>query len=303
MKTGLFLLLFPNINMASFNLTLKPAQTELVALPGSTIIQTYDVTNNSSESLTLSSQVLPWVPRGNDGSVDYLQALPNPHLAFSLTNTDLLLGQTFTLAPGQKRQLVLKIKSDSTVPLTDVYYTFFINQTPGFSTSSTSQSAASGRIGSHLLISYSSSDTPHSQFFLSHVSVSPRFKGILFPQLNISATAENDSPYFAKIQGKLVVAKNGLVIQQFDLFPDNVLANSPRQIRCLSDNQPVPCSLNPPFWPGSYTATLTLDPSLNAPSATVSFFIFPYTLTLILGFVLTLIWYFSRPQKHISSTP
>ena len=280
--------------MPSFNLTLKPAQTELVALPGSTIIQTYDITNNSPNSLVLSSQVLPWIPNGTDGSVDYSQALPNPHLAFSLNNTDLLLGQTFNLDPGQKRQLVLKIKSDSTTPLTDVYYTFFINQTPGFSNSDISQSAASGRIGSHLLISYSTSDSPHAQFFLSAVTVSPRFKDILFPRLTISAVVNNDSPYFAKIQGKLTVAKNGLVIQQFDLFPDNVLTNSPRQIRCLADNQPVACILNPPFWPGAYTATLTLDPSLNSPSATVTFFVFPYTLTLFLGLTLALIWYFIR---------
>ena len=170
--------------MPSFNLTLKPAQTELVALPGSTIIQTYDVTNNSQQTLTLSTQVLPWVPVGDDGSVSYDQALPNSHLLFSLGNSDLILGQTFDLPPGQKRQLVLKIKSDTTVPLADNYLTFFINQTPAFATADSSQASATGRIGSHLLISYSASDSPHSQFSLRHFIVSPRFRDIFFPPLN-----------------------------------------------------------------------------------------------------------------------
>ena len=283
--------------MASFNLTVKPGQTELVAIPGSTITQAYDVVNNGQENLILSTQVLPWVQKGTDGSVDYDQALPNPHLNFSLGNADLLLGQSFTLAPGQKRQLVLKIKSDSSTPQADTYHTFFVYQNQGFSPSDTSQTVTSGRIGSHLLISYSLTENPHSQFSLSQFIVSPKIKDIFYQNLNFSAIANNNSPYYAKISGKLIISKNDQVIKQFDLFPDNVLSNGGRNISCLSDNHPIACSISPPFWPGAYKATLTLDPSLNAPSASITFFVFPYTLTFILGIILALVWQFNRARN------
>lgn len=276
------------------DISLQPAQTEVVALPGSTIIQAYEVVNNSSDYLTASTQVLPWTPQGSAGSVDYSHVPANPYLHFSLGNSDLILGQSFTLGPHQKRQLVLKIKSDQNTPQSDIYYTFFINQNPGSSVSNFSQASASGRIGSHLLISYSLSEQPHSQFSLSHFQVYPRFIDIFYPQIKFSAQAFNSSPFFAKISGKLTISKNNRLLQEYDLFPHNVLADSRRDLTCLRDNQPVDCTFSPPFWPGAYTATLTLDPGLNAPSAVTTFFVFPYSVTFFLAVLFSLFWFFHR---------
>jgi hypothetical protein len=113
--------------MASLDLTLKPAQIELVAKPGVSLTQAYQVTNNSDSSLMVSTSVLPWLPVGADGSLTYDGVFPNPDFSFSLANSDLQLGQSFLLRPGQSRQLVLRIKSDPATPLADSYFTFFVS--------------------------------------------------------------------------------------------------------------------------------------------------------------------------------
>jgi len=259
------------------NLTIKPAQTELVAKPGVTITQAYTITNQSSTSVTLTTEVLPWVPVGTDGSVSY-QTTRSPSHQFSLSNSDLSLGQKFTLKPGENRQLVLKIKSTPDTPLADSYYTFFVSQ------DFFGESSASARLGSHLLLSTSNSETINSDLSLSNFSVSPLFKDIFFPRLVFSAQIDNSSSHYAKPEGKLTITKNNLVIQELDIFPNNVLAHHSRDLMCNQNNEPVPCTLSPPFWPGAYTATI----KLNSTTVTTTFFVLPYSLlfaSLIIGFL------------------
>jgi hypothetical protein len=289
--------------MSSLNLILKPAQIELVARPGITITQAYSVVNNSDTSVMLSTGVAPWKPEGTDGTVSYENVLPNPNFQFSLSNTDLKLGQSFILRPRETRQLVLKIKSAPKTSLSDSYFTFFViqDQVNSINPDST-QLAASGRLGSHILLSTSTSENPSSQASLSDFKASPLFKDIFFPTIRLEALANNKSDYFFKTTGKLSITKNNLLIKEFDLYPQNVLSNSSRQITCTEGNEPVPCTLNPPFWPGQYTATLNLDPTLSSPAATITFFVFPYSLVIILLFSLGFFLLLSRFLRRAPPT-
>ena len=272
--------------MSSLNLTLKPAQTELVAKPGVSLTQAYQVTNNSDSSLMVSTSVLPWLPAGSDGSLTYSNVFPDPNFSFGLANSDLQLGQSFLLRPGQSRQLVLKIKSNPDTPYSDSYFTFFVSQDLTNTLNSDSNlAAASGRLGSHLLISTSADQSPSSRASILGFTVSPRFKDLFFPRLQFKALVQNRSGYFFKTVGKLTITKNNLTIKEFDLFPQNVLASASRSVACNSGNLPVPCVLDPPFWPGRYIATLTLDPSLASAPASVNFYVFPYSFLLLAIFL------------------
>jgi hypothetical protein len=281
--------------MPNLDLTLKPAQIELVARPGVTITQAYNVVNNSDSSVMLSTGIAPWKPEGTDGTVTYENVPPNPNFQFSLSNADLKLGQSFILRPHDTRQLVLKIKSASGVSQSDSYFTFFVIQdlTNSLNPDST-QTAASGRLGSHILLSTSTSENPSSQASISNFKASPLFKDIFFPAIRFEALANNKSDYFFKTTGKLSVTKNNLLIKEFDLFPQNVLKDASRSVVCSEGNQPIPCTLNPPFWPGAYTATLNLDPTLSAPASTITFYVFPYTLVIIFIFCLSFFFLFLR---------
>lgn len=268
--------------MSTFDLTLKPAQTELLAQPGVSLTQAYEITNNSSSSLLLTSSVLPWQPLGTDGSLTYDQVPTNPYFSFSLANSDLQLGQTFLLRPHSTRQLVLKIKSAIDTPQTDGYFTFFISQNLTTSLNPDTNLSTAARLGSHLLISTSTTDHPASKAHISRFSISPIFKDVFFPKLNFQAEISNLSPYFFKTSGQIIISKNNLTLQELSLFPQNILANSSRTIFCNQNNLPVNCSFTPPFWPGKYQATLVLDPSLSTPPSSLTFYVFPYSLILLI---------------------
>jgi hypothetical protein len=294
--------------MSSLDLTLKPAQLEMIAKPGASFTQAYEVTNNSDSSIPVSTSVLPWLPVGSDGSLTYDNVFPNPDFSFSLNNSDLQLGQTFLLHPHETRQLVLKVKSDPSTPLADSYFTFFVSQDLTNTLNPDSDfAAASGRLGSHLLISTSANQSPSSRASITSFKVSPDLKDIFFGNLQFQAKVQNLSGYFFKTAGKLTITKDNLPIKEFDLFPQNVLADSSRSVSCNSNNLPVPCTLNAPLWPGKYVATLSFDPSQVSASASVSFYVFPYSFLLLILFFAILFFSFTRFFKPkdptLSHTP
>ncbi len=274
--------------MPTFNLSLKPAQLEFIAKPGSTIIQAYTITNNTDQSLLLSSDVRPWLPQGSDGLVTYDRVPQNQDFQFSLNNSDLSLGQTFLLKANESRQLVLKIKHQAEGKLGDSYFTFFINQSPnGSPDDGETRTTSIGQFGSHLLLSISNNENVPSLAKINNFHSSPKFVDILFPNIIFQANIENLSQYFFKIKGNLVVTKNNLSISQVELSPDNVLAHHQRQ---------VTQTLSPPYWPGAYTATLTLDPSLSTKQSSINFYVLPIS-PLIFVVLLGLIYFIFRRRQ------
>jgi hypothetical protein len=264
-----------------FNATLKPAQIEIVAMPGASLTQAYDVTNNSDSPLVISTSVLPWQASGTNGSITYDNIPSNQNFEFSLANADLRLGQSLVLRPHENRQLVLKIKSLATAPPQDAYFTFFINQDPsGQLNSDTSGGQATARIGSHLLVSTSSTENPAISFAPATFNSSTRLADVFFPTINFTGTIANKTAYFTKITGKLTISKSDKTVAEIPLFPDNVLAYSSRDFRCLLEDKPISCSLHPPYWPGVYHATISTD---SGPSLSTTFIVFPFS---ILAFIL-----------------
>lgn len=274
--------------MANFNLTLSPSQTEFVLKPSVTIIQAYDVINNSDSSINLNTEILPWIPSGTDGSVNYNQAIVNPNIEFSLANSNLKIGQPFILAANSKQQLVLKIKTNFSTSLSDNYYTFFVFQSQSNILSKDNFSQATGKIGSHLLLTVSDTENPKVESAIQNFSISPKIKDIFLRPITFKGIVQNNSNFFFKINGKIYITKNDKTIKEFELDQSNVLNRHARGITCQSNN----CSLNPPLWPGHYLVKVSLDPTLNAQPYETSFYIFPFSpilfLLLITGFIFAL---------------
>lgn len=282
-----------------FNLTLSPPQIEFVLKPGITLTQAYQVTNNSDSSITLNTEVLPFLPQGDNGSVSYSSLLANPNIVFSLNNADLKLGQPFTLAPLESRQLVLKIKTSLDTELSDYYSTFFIYQSTELSANSSSISQSIGKIGSHILLSVSNSESPKISSQIKKFTVSPAIKDVFFTPLTFSVNIKNNTNYFFKSYGKISILKNQKTIKQLNLEPQNVLANHQRSLIC--ENQ-TSCTLTPPLWPGKYIATLELDPSLNTSPVSFSFWVLPLSpiafIILSLSLVYSLRWLKKQFKKN-----
>jgi len=287
--------------MANFDLTLSPAQLEYVLKPGVTIIQAYNIINNSDSSITLSTEVLPWIPSGTDGSVNYDQAVSNPNIEFSLGNSDIQLGQPFVLAGGGKQQLVLKIKTNSSIPLADNYYTFFVYQNSETASSKNNYSQAVGKIGSHLLLTVSDVENPKVESKIENFSIAPKIKDVFFGPITFKGQIKNNSDFFFKINGKITITKNDKTIKEFTLNSDNVLNHYSRSFSCSAENNV--CQLNPPLWPGHYKVNVSLDPSLNAKSYDTSFYVLPISPVIFILFVVGIIFGIKKFPFHRKPKP
>lgn len=280
--------------MANFNLTLSPSQVEFVLKPNITLIQAYDVINNSDFSITLNTEVLPWLPSGTDGSVNYKQAINNPNIEFSLANSDLKLGQPFTLNANSKQQLVLKIKTNPNTGLADNYFTFFVFQNQNTINSKDNLSQATGKIGSHVLLTVSETENPKVESAIQTFSITPKIKDVFFSPITFNGLVKNNSDFFFKINGKIYITKNDKTIKELELNQNNVLNHHSRDISCVNETS---CTLNPPLWPGHYLVKVSLDPSLNAKPYETSFYVLPISPILFLLFLLGLFFGFKKFSK------
>ena len=271
--------------MSDFNITISPAQIEYLIKPNATIIQAYEVNNNSNQDIYLNSQVLPFLPQGNSGSVVYQNIPTNPNINFSLNNSDLILGQPFLLKANSKQQLVLKIKTSSNVSLNDSYYTFFVSQVQNQTNANFPQ--ATGKIGSHILLSVTNTENISNKGTISSFKIKPKIKDVFFSRVQFLGEVKNDSNYFLKTSGQINLVKNDQILKEIKLQPLNVLANYYRQIDCQDLQN---CTLKGPFWPGKYTATLSFDQNLKIPSQSISFFILPLSPIIFILFLVGIIF-------------
>jgi len=279
-----------------FDLSLSPSQIEFVVRPGSGLTQAYQVINNSDQSITLNTKILPFLPSGDTGSVTYHQISPNPSIIFSLNNADLQLGQPFTLPPKSQKQLVLKINTLSQAKSDDSYFTFFVYQTDQTSANDGNITQTTGQIGSHILLSLSSTETPATAGQIQKFSTKPLIKDVFFTPISFTAQVNNHTDYFFKTAGKIIISKNSQVVTEIKLDDNNVLAHHSRQISCGQQT----CTLSPPLWPGSYSASLEFDPHLNLKPVSLSFFVFPFSPLLIIVTVFLAIFAFTKIKSKFS---
>lgn len=268
------------------NLSIVPAKLEVQLKPGATYIQSYIVKNSGDQTITLNTSLNSWLPVGPDGNIKYLDS--SPDLVTSLSNTDIQFGQNFILNPKQSRQIVLKIQVPENTINGDRYFTLFFNQDDSASLSSNSTQLI--RIGSHLLISISESETNISKFSINNFKTNTHFIDCFFGTIKFTGIINNPSNTFNKVDDSIIISKNNSVITKLPIFPDNILANHNRTLRCQNNNLPVDCQLQKPFWPGIYSASYA--------DKSITFFVFPYSILLALLVIAVIIKTIIDNIKH-----
>ena len=269
-----------------FDLSLSPSQVELLVRPGTLTTQAINITNNDSRPITLIPSLERWQASGSDGSVSYVTDMVKTTpdlLTFSLMNSDRLLNQPFTIAPYSQQQLVVKLKA-APDQIGDQYQTLFLTQVNTFSPDQTA-ATATGKIGVHFLVSVSAADQISYKGAITEFYAAPFFKDTFFTPIILHALVDNQSDYYFKTLGHLVIAKGNKTVSDITLEPTNVAARHPRSLAY---------TLNPPFWPGVYTANLTLDPATHTPVQTAYFFVFPFSLTALILILAAILFIFKK---------
>lgn len=273
-----------------FNITLSPPQTEIAIKPGKSFTQAYSITNNSNQVVTLTTSVKEWIPQGNQSQIVFLDE-NNPNISFSLLNADLKLGQSFVIPPGGQKQIVLKVSIGAQAISQDSYFTFFVSQ---FDTSSSTTVGASGQIGAHLLISTSTNLNQSPKFSLKNLQVFPKIKDVFLTPLTFQIEIDNQTEFFQKPVGNLVIQKSGQDFKTLPLDSQNILANRSRLVYC-QDNPS--CTIKGPLWPGPYTAQIKLE---NYASPLQTFLVLPISplITIILLLFVYLLTKKKNKYKH-----
>lgn len=280
--------------MPQFNLGLKPAQIEITLIPGKSYTQAFEVTNNSNDSVVLTTSVSAWQPLDNLGHIRH-QTVDQLPFNFSLVNSDLRLGQEFILAPHQSRQLVLKIDNPE-IRNIDHYFSFFLSQQP--SLLQNGQNLA--KIGANILIS-TSTESVLAPLKIDFINLSPQLKDT-FLGLNITGQISNPSTRFTHLQGKITLKKNNEIFWERDIYPYTALSQNSRQIFCVTeDKHPEDCHVPAPLWPGKYQLEIRQDPSTPHPDYISTFFVFPYLLSFLILLVFLFLYLIIKNYQTRSS--
>lgn len=315
LKNSLFLLLLTLLKTLNplptlaqeFSLKVSPPLVEILAQPGTAITQAYQIKNNSQKDILLTTILKPFTASQKPGLPSYdVQTNPNlPPPVFSLGNSDLKIGDSFTIPAQSQQQIVLKIRTPPKNLLSDYYYTLFFAQV----SNPQSSSLSSGQVGTNLLISVSPDSNPPRAPQTLSFTVHPKFADLFFSKVKFQALIKNQGKTLLKPFGQIRIQRSWPPTSQdyspLLIRPDNILADSSRPLSCLYENDETrtTCQVDSYLPPGQYQATLSYctnpDPNQknrNCQETTLYFYVFPY-LALLLLFLPFLYYLFQKNKK------
>lgn len=293
----LFLFLIPQKTRAQeVSLSLWPPLLEATIKPGKSLTQVYKVANKGERGVYLTTTVVPFSAADRRGGVRF--DLENKGtffsgVAFSLANANLDLGETFLLLPGEEKELVLKITLSDKVEEKDYYFTFFLEQSSE-GLFLTQGSRAMTKIGSHILLTASSSPQPEQHLSITQFEPVPKI-GDNFGRVNFEVIISNPGKRYLKPVGEIIITDwRGKEGAKLELRPDNILAQSEREINCLTEDGR--CSFHS-YLPGLWRAKLVVHPDLwpeRKVEKEVVFWLLPFRLVLALLIALAMVFLLLR---------
>lgn len=252
-------LLFPlHANGQEISLSISPPIIEVTIHPGKTVTQLYEISNDSSSELYLTTKIVEFEPADLEGNIR-LDKSETKKPFFSLDSDRLALGETFKLSPGTKKQLKLKIAIPEDEPENDYYFTFLIEQSDiGEFVSQPNSNLI--KLGSNILLTISNTDNPKKEGKVIKFSPLPKIADI-FNKVNFKIIAENSGKSFFKSEGKIEIINlaNRKTVKTLNLRPDNILAGYSRNLVCFNEDKTEPCRFSS-FMPGVFRATISFLP-------------------------------------------
>lgn len=277
-----------SVHSQQIGLSISPPILEVAIEPGKQITKAYELTNKSDRPLYLVPKIITFEPADDQGNIKLLTTShknPAPHI-FSLANSNLDLGKGFKLDADASQQLVLKIDIPKNNRQKDYYQTLIIEQSDegGYVNQTGGKSLI--KIGSNILLSVAEGAAPEKKAQIEQFSAQPKFAD-LFDGVKFKIIAYNNGRHFFKTYGKIKINHLWFKHQkELTLLPENVLAQSSRQVNCAKINphkqnnetqtaQVTDCKFSS-WLPGPYQAKLNISPdSGEKVSAKIIFWLIP----------------------------
>lgn len=207
-------------------------------------------------------------------------------ILFSLENKDIRLEKPVFFPSKKSQQIVLRIQITSAAQHGDYYYALLAETQPLPAADGVSSSQTRVTIGTNLLITVTDTEKTEIKGSLAELDISGGWHIPLFwkktrvvdssDTIRLILVAENQGSNFIKAQG--TITAKGFLTQEktFTLTPQNILAQSQRTL--TSDD------IKLAGWylgKQTVTANISFGDVSQTQSASISFFAFPFKLSLI----------------------
>lgn len=290
--TGLILTLPTPVAAAGFGLSVSPPLLRVTIKPGKSISQIFTLTNLTTDDKFLIARIVPFENADLNGNPDIDLRNSAPWLNyFSLANTNIKLGEPFTLKGGSTEQLVLSLSVPETAILRDLYATLLISTYTNTIDQKYLGSQVSATIGSNLIISVSS--VLHPGTILKIGSITPvtgsfiKFGNLYIADnispLSFTAQIKNDGDFTAETKGIFrITSRKDDPVHLDGILPVYVLAHTSRQLLNINGQ-------NFKFTPGltqigSYKAVLSVNTDNANSENSLTIFFFPFKVLFGLAF-------------------
>ncbi len=293
------------VSAQQVSLAISPPLVEVFIKPGKSIMIAYQLENLADPTI-LKTKVLPFVPYDDLGNIKIKEEFEGP-IRFSLDNSDISLGQPFFLKTKDSQQLLLRIRVPEGAPEGDYYYTLLAETLPPAAVEGVSSSQAKATIGSNILITVNSSGKVDIKAKIALFDVLSRYKlnflGRVLKvfdsndKIPVVLIIQNKGKSLIKPQGEITLQGNFREKAQFEILPQNILAQSQRMVLATPSAEietKLPSSLVlTGFFIGSYRLSTTVNFGDGSPSLFVStsFIALPFRFIAagILGFLIILL--------------
>lgn len=272
------------------SLSISPPIVEATIHPGKSVIQPYEIKNDSGIDLYLTAKIFEFEPADQWGNIR-LNKLETKKPFFSLVSTGFSLGETFKLPASGKKQLKLQFAIPENEIEGDHYFTLLIEQSTAGEFIPDTENTNFIKLGSNILLTISGKDNPEKQGKIIKFTSQPKIAD-MFGKVHFNTIIENTGQSFFKTEGKIEIINlaNKKTVKTLNFRPDNVLAGYSRNLVCLEKDISSACTFSS-LMPGVFRATISFSPDNTGEKQSISslFLILPIricfgTLILIIVF-------------------
>jgi hypothetical protein len=229
---------------APLSLAVSPPTSYLYVKPSDEIKHTITLKNTGTQTLEVKMQLTDFKPDGKTGR----PLLSSGTIFDKAVNPNLEFGQPFQIKPQENRTVTLALDASKLAKEKEYPLSILFNaQSVRDETNQASFSQVSGTVVSNLIVFISNQEENQGELIIEKFKA-PRIIDSFQP-IHFSLLAKNKGLNAMPVQGRALV-KNflGQTINEFIFYPDQILADSTRQVRGTElraelldkDNQLIP---------------------------------------------------------------
>lgn len=286
-----------SVQAVGYGLSIYPPLLRVNIKPGKSITQVFKIDNLTSDDKLFVARLVPFTDADLLGNpVINLQSTATWLSYFNLANSNIKLGDPFTIKGGASEQLILNLSVPDSAPLRDLYVTLLISTYSNNLDVAYQGSLVSATTGSNLLITISSEAFPAT---LLHIQDIVPVSGATFKignyyfsdnitPISFSASVANSGNFAAETRGLFkITAQDDRPVYLEGILPMNVISKTKR---ALINNDGNSFAFSPNLaHMGQYKISVSIKTDNANAENSINIIFLPFKISLGLIFALTFI--------------